>query len=616
MWVETLRYLTFAAVALLGPGVALQRLARVRLEPALVLPIGAVLTATAYWLSLVTGHPAIFPALIALGNLPLLLRRPLAAAEPDPGPDLRHALPAIGVTVLLLAVTQYPLNRVAATGEFLLDPVVTFDTAFHVGLTRELTLGYPPQVPGLSGFPLGYHLGLDLVRAAALQWASVDPYDAISRFDVTLWAVALILALRAATHRLGAPRLAVQLAGFAPLAGDFSFIFAGNPQAHWWTDLLRGNLLFSVAFANPVVPALALALGVLIALARYEKGPTGWLLLAGAQALAVAFFKVFLGAQLALGLGVAALLYRERWRAYALTAGLAGAATALLALGEGARTVDVSLAPLDLARITRETLLLPPAKGWTLAGWTLLWLAASLGLRWIGVGPAIRALRPRGAAGPAVVLAVMALCAWPIGLMFRVAPLDAVAGQKPINDVAYLVEQGGLLLWVFAATAIARAATRWGPAPVLAAVVCLTLPATAQFAVKKAFSRPDAIPAGAVRGMRALAAASRPGEVVMQRPGMRFPAPPLVLVGRRVPYERFTPYLTQFAAKPALEQRHEAVYRFFHTEDGAEAATIASDLHARYLCLYGADRVHFDLAARYEPLYEDAEARVYRRKEE
>jgi hypothetical protein len=66
----------------------------------------------------------------------------------------------------VLAIAQYPYNRVDATGQFVLDPVVPFDTAFHVGVSRELTLGYPPQVPGLAGFPLSYHLGLDLIRAA------------------------------------------------------------------------------------------------------------------------------------------------------------------------------------------------------------------------------------------------------------------------------------------------------------------------------------------------------------------------------------------------------------------------------------------------------------------
>src|SRR4030095_12768025 len=95
------------------------------------------------------------------------------------------------------------------------------------------------------------------------------------------------------------------------LLTDFSFAFARNPQAHWWTDLLRGNLLLSLVYANPLVPALRPARGRLLALSRCEEsGRPGHLALAALQAAAVPFFKVFLGAQLLLGLGAAFLLAR------------------------------------------------------------------------------------------------------------------------------------------------------------------------------------------------------------------------------------------------------------------------------------------------------------------
>jgi len=156
---------------------------------------------------------------------------------------------------------------------------------------------------------------------------------------------------------------AVALAGWSLLATDFSFLFAGNPQAHWWADLLRGNLLVSLALANPVVPALALALGALVALSRAVEGEgRGWWALAAALAVAVPFFKVFLGAHLVLGLLVAAL--RSRPRAAVLgVAGLVAAATLALAMGQGGQTLAVGLAPLDLVRTTRESLGLAPMAG-------------------------------------------------------------------------------------------------------------------------------------------------------------------------------------------------------------------------------------------------------------
>jgi hypothetical protein len=132
------------------------------------------------------------------------------------------------------------------------------------------------------------------------------------------------------------------------------------------------------------------------------------------------------------------------------------------------------------------------------------------------------------------------------------------------------------------------------------------------FVVKKASLPPDPVPAGMVRAAEAVAAVSRPGDVVMQRPGARYPPLPVVLFGRRVPYERFTPYLTQFAPAEALERRHETVYRFFHTTERNEATAIARELGARYLCLYGGDRVRFDTAGLLEPIDARPEARCYK----
>jgi len=176
-----------------------------------------------------------------------------------------------------------------------------------------------------------------------------------------------------------------------------------------------------------------------------------------------------------------------------------------------------------------------------------------------------------------------------------------------------LIEQGGPLLWIFTAIAIARlagAGTRL--VAVVAAAAALCLPSTAQFVLKKATEPPDPMPAGIVRAMRALEAASAPGEVVMQRPGARYPPPPVVLAGRRVPFERFTPFMAQFVAAEDLERRHQTVFRFFRTNDRAEAIAIARSLDARYLCLYGADRVRFDTTGLLAPIHEEPAARCYR----
>jgi hypothetical protein len=597
-------------MALVVPGLALQRLARTPVDPALVIPLGAVFSAGAFWAALAAGQAWLFPAAVALAASGLVASP--GAWSRARGPSLRGAIPPLAAVVALLAVTHYGWNRVGPEGDFLLDPLVTFDSTFHVGVTHELVTGYPPEVPGLSGFPLGYHLGTDLVRAAALRWAGTDPWDSLTRLDVTLWAFALILAIRALLARLGAPAAAVALAPWTLLLTDFSFLFATNPQAHWWTDLLRGNLLLSLVYSNPVIPALSLALGALVAFSRYEEdGNRGPLALAALLAAAVPFFKVFLGAHLLLGLAIAfACSSRGPRRALLALAAPCALATGALALGQGGQTVEVALAPLDLARVTRDTLGLTPLDGPRLLPWAAFWLLASLGLRCLGLGRAVRALR-----GPAAgsVLAGVALTGWPLGLLFRVSAPEVLPGQKIVNDAAYLVEQSGPLLWLFAAVALVSFAST--PARRVAATVALVVlatPATIQYAAKKAWTPPDRLPAPMVRAMAALEPVSARGDVVLQRPGARYPPAPVVLAGRRVPYERFTPYLTQFASKKALEARHLVVYRFFRTRDRTEALQIVRSLGASFLALYGHDRIRFDASGLLEPVHEEPGARLYR----
>src|SRR5262249_11435502 len=145
-----------------------------------------------------------------------------------------------------------------------------------------------------------------------------------------------------------------------------------------------------------------------------------------------------------------------------------------------------------------------------------------------------------------------------------------------------------------------------------AGAALLAVPSSVQFVIEKAHWPNEAIPAPRVRAMQALARISQPGDVVLQRPGARFPPAPVGLIGRRVPYERFTPWLTQFAPPPPLEPRHERVYQFFRTRDPGEAAAIARELGARFVCLYDAEHVRFDTTGFLEPVYEEPGARVYR----
>jgi hypothetical protein len=605
--------LVFVLIGLVGPGLGIQRWARVRIDPSLVLPLGAAQAAAAHWLSLATGWAWVFPVLIVLSTAGLLRRGGLVA---DAVPARVLLIPAASL-VALLAVTQYGGNRPAADGGFLLDPMG--DQPLHAGITWELTLPYPPQVPGLAGIPLHYHYGADLVRAAALRWAGIVPYDALSRGEPTLWAFGLMLVLASLTGRLGGGRLAMALVPWTVLASDFSFVCAPLLRAHWWTDLFRGNLLISLAFANPVVPALMLALGALVALSRFEVGEgRSWLVLAVAQAAAVPFFKVFLGAQLSLALAVAAAAAAVRRRSLA-GAGVVAPASLLLAglpglvamvTGSAGEQVAVAVAPLKMIRDSLADLGLEAVAPATLALAAAPWLLVSLGLRLLGLRQAGQVLL--GSSGAGTATGALALSGWPLGLLFHASARDSNGAELPSATI-YFVEQSGAVLWIFAAVPLAAWCAHGRRAfPILAGAALLAFPSTAEFALRKAHERLEAIPAAYVRAIRAIEKDSQPGDRVLQRPAARYPPLPVVLAGRRVLYERFTVYLTQFAAPAELKRRHEMLFRFFATTDRAEAMEIARSLGVTHLCLYGSDRVRFDGRGALKPLHEEDGARSYR----
>ena len=600
----------FVLVALVGPGVALQRLLRLPVDPAVVLPLGGAGAAFFYWLSLAGGAPWLFAALVLVVDASLLIGagRRWRWAE---GPSLRGALPPFLALLAVFAVSEYGQNRRLPDGSFASDPLVPEDQTFHVALTWELSQGYPPQVPGLSGFPLGYHLGQPLLRAAALRWAGVHPYDSLSRLDITLWALALVLALRGITARLGGSPMAVALVPWTLLAADFSFLFAGNPRLDWWIAFAEGNLLFSLLHANSSIPALCLAISCLVALDRPRAGEgRGPLVLAAALALAVPFFKVFLAAQLLLGLGVACILGRDRLAA--LVAALPAAlATAFLVLGSAGATLTVALDPLLAVRANRQLLGLVPAEGVSLLLWSLVWIATSLGLRVLGLGRAFEALRS-GRAAP-VAFATMALSGWPLGLLLRVHPTELLQRKTHFNEATYFLEQSGPLLWVFfvlALTAVGLAGARAATAAVASAA--LALPSSVQFVMHERELPPGRMPRAIVESVAALGLVTAPGSVVLIKPDpRRYPPPPLVLIGRRVPFTQSIPYLTQFAPRKELEARLLAVRTFFQTGEPGEARSIARALGARYVCLYGSDRLGFDPADVMRPVFERENARVY-----
>jgi len=613
---DVLRFVGFLALVVLGPGAALQRLVARKWDPALVIPTGLLFAALAYWASLLVALPWLFPALVVAANLPLV-RRGLAR-ERAPGPSLRGAAPPVLLLVALFALTQYRVNRVAGDGTFRLDLGEHVDTAVHVGVTWELVAGYPPQVPGLAGVTMRYHVGSHLVRAAAARWASVHPYDSMSRFDVTLWAIALVLVLRATAGVLGLGSGAVALAGFLPLVADLSWIPGLLSGSGYWAFKLGGNLIEALFFANSVSPALALALGGLVGLARADSGEKGrWLGLAAVLAAGAGFFKVFTGAQLLLALGTAWALRPSR-RSVLVLAVPAGLALLLLVAGfrpsPGAEAVRASVSAFAPANPARVAFGWPEVSGLALVVWGTLWIVLSLGVRVLGLAPALRAARGKGNA--AAVLGAFALWGWPI------ATFVSVKADPAYDESFYFVQASGLALLLFASPVLARAfgwrAVGEGrPSPAAAffagvlAAACL-LP-TAEFVARKSVQAPEVVPARAVRAMSALHDASCPGDVVITRPGVaRYVPLPVVLAGRRVALANFIPYWRQFTTPAFVARREVEVKRFLRAREPAEARAAAKALGARFVYLPGRERREMEETGVLVPVFDEDGERVYR----
>jgi hypothetical protein len=280
-----------------------------------------------------------------------------------------------------------------------------------------------------------------------------------------------------------------------------------------------------------------------------------------------------------------------------------------LAFGSGGEHVEVGVSPLKMIGESLRDMGLPlSGPGLLLA--VLPWLVACLGLRTAGLAAAGRALR--GGSPAAAALAVIALSGWPLGLLFHVAARDLDGNPLPSATI-YFMEQAGAVLWIFTAMTLAPwVSARRRPAFALAALALLTLPSTAELAWRKTQVSAERIPAATMRALAALAAAGQPGDVVLQRPSARRPPLPVILTGRRVVFERFTPYLTQFAPRPELQERERALLRFFRTPDAQEGLEIARRFGARFLCLYGPNHVRFDLDEIATVVHHEPDARVYR----
>jgi hypothetical protein len=355
-----------------------------------------------------------------------------------------------------------------------------------------------------------------------------------------------------------------------------------------------------------MVPAFAMALGALGAWHRFRSGEgRGYFLLALLLSAAVPTFKVFLAAPFAAGLIVTAFLDRPSRREALALAVPCVAIAAALALGRGGETVSLFISPLAVTNRVRVAFGLAPLARLALVGWALVWVLASLGLRLFGLAAAWRALRGNA---PVRVMSAMALFGWPASLLLT---LTADAARN--NEALYFIEQAGPLLWLFSLPVLLRLVESGRRRLLLSALLaCACLPTTVEYVVRKARAAPETVPRKVIETMRALAQASRPGDVVIMRPYSPYPPPPVVFAGRRVPITGYFPYRQQFAPAALVTERDILVRRFFRARDSVSALAIARQLGARFVYLSGAQRVDFDPQGVLLPVFELDDERLHR----
>ena len=455
------------------------------------------------------------------------LPRGLARAD---GPSLRGALPPF---LAVPASSRSPST--GATGW--MRPATFFSTPgdLRLRLPRRAHARArdraPPQVPGVSGFPLGYHLGTDLVSAAALRWAGTDPWDSLTRLDVTLWASVSSWPCGPSPRRLGAPplasrsRLGPSSSRISPSSLPGTRRPTGGPISCAGTSCSRSptRTRSSRPSASSSAPSSRCR-------ACRRRTPAGTSPSPPSRPPRCPSSRSFWAPTCSSGWASRGSWPAGRPVGRSCSPPSLRLATAALALGQGGRTVRSSW-PRSISPASRE-------RPW--ASRRSRGVACRVGTAWLSARSACGSSRcPRpfarsGARPPLACSGAIALAGWPLGLLFRVSAPE-VLGRPEGRQRRGLPRRaiGAAPLGLRRHRPGAAAPRRRRGARPRSAPACSSPPLHVQFAAKKAQTPPDRLPAAMVRAAQALERVSRPGDVVMQRPGARYPPAPVVLVGRR-----------------------------------------------------------------------------------
>ncbi len=375
-WTAFPRFVVATVFLFLLPGWQIVRLCRLQLSTVERVTLSAVLgivsTCFVYAVLAWLGVPSllywwIIAALIGLGWTWRSASMDIRDKFLTVGPAHLFLFLALIVSWIPMYVLPFYYKNLSLTGigGLTFAPVVP-DVLFHTALASELTHAFPPQIPFISGEPLSYHVGMDLVAAVLNRFGGVPIADLVVRYCPTLFITIDILAVFCLAHRvIGSRGAAVVAAMLATLGEDLSFIpgLLQNSDQLWIVHYFAAPTIVSLYYVNPMVMAHGLLFTSLFCLQRSIADPRwGWAIAVALCCAALVQTKVFVFVQLFAAVGIAVAInlavfrrwvFLKEWLAIAL---ISAPLVFYTALG------DISYCRPD--RLSRPDVWLPNRRDW------------------------------------------------------------------------------------------------------------------------------------------------------------------------------------------------------------------------------------------------------------
>jgi len=599
-WLEYPRFLAAAVLLFVLPGYAVARWLRLDMSPIerfnLSFMLGIIATCSLYAAAAWIDNPRLVWLWILIGIVELIRARKsilLELGHSAASAETSHSLLPFAIFAALLPLYVLPFYY----GNFALNTQGGMtvggpkDLLLHLSIGAELTHAFPPQVPFLSGEPLNYHIGMDLVTAVLNRYGGVSIPDLVSRFCPTLFIVAAILSAYCLAYRLmDSKPAAVATALLIVLGEDFAFIpgILGNPDLVWAMQIFQAPTVVSLYLFNPMVAALGLLLSALFCLHRSIDDPRpGWIVAAALCSAALLPTKIFAFVHLAMAMCIAGAVQlvafkRTIFMKQGIGILLAGLPLLFLTMGrtQNVKPVDwIWSSGLDTYVVQAfQTVQWPLLVAYPFAG-LVVYLVGAYGFRILGIVEWFKSFQIGRLQSFNFLMAIFVALGPLIFLTSRISPRD---DDTDYNNAIWFMVQSKYVATFFAVIALIGLWKRIGSIgrPILiAAIAAISLASTAQYLImmrRDSGSLSTALvetSAALMETVRFLNDETRAGQVAFSRIG----ASMLALTKLRLPYFNLYPY--SFAGRESVVARSGDMQAFWQSWD---RGTVRADLLFKY----------------------------------